>query len=100
MIGRRFARLAGTLLVLLLLGAGALVIYAAAALSRFERVEARRSTVLYASPPVLRARALQYVMEHKAIHIGEGELIVGGLAERCGGARELDLPQPRRAGAR
>jgi formate C-acetyltransferase len=30
-----------------------------------------------ASTPILRARALEYVMEHKTIYIGEGELIVG-----------------------
>jgi len=29
------------------------------------------------SVPVQRARAFQYLMEHKTIHIGEGELIVG-----------------------
>jgi hypothetical protein len=32
---------------------GGLVIYSAGALSRFERVEARRSTLLYAAPPIL-----------------------------------------------
>ncbi len=30
-----------------------------------------------ASPPVRRALALKYIMEHKSIHIGDGELIVG-----------------------
>ncbi len=29
------------------------------------------------SVPVRRALALQYLMEHKTIHIGDGELIVG-----------------------
>ena len=29
------------------------------------------------SAPVRRARAFRYLMEHKAIHIGDGELIVG-----------------------
>ena len=31
------------------------------------------------SPPVLRARALEYIMEHRSIYIGRDELIVGGL---------------------
>jgi penicillin-binding protein 1B len=42
------------LLAIVVLLGGGLAIYAARALSRFERVEARRSTVLYAAPPVLR----------------------------------------------
>ncbi len=36
----------------------------------------RQATELVSSP-VLRARAFQYLLEHKAIFIGEGELIVG-----------------------
>ena len=51
---RRRTLFAGALLGLLVLIAGGLAIYSARALSRFERVEARRSTVLYAAPPVLR----------------------------------------------
>jgi len=58
--GRRFRGLrrrtlfAGALLAILVLLGGGLALYAARALSRFERVEARRSIVLYAAPPVLR----------------------------------------------
>jgi len=51
---RRWTLLAGVLLAMVVLVGGGLAIYAARALSRFERVEARRSTVLYAAPPVLR----------------------------------------------
>ena len=51
---RRWTLLAGALLAIVVLVGGGLAIYAARALSRFERVEARRSTVLYAAPPVLR----------------------------------------------
>ncbi len=52
---RRRTLFAGALLaILLLIGAG-LALYTARALSRFERVEARRSIVIYAAPPVLRA---------------------------------------------
>ncbi|HYB71200.1 MAG TPA: PBP1A family penicillin-binding protein [Candidatus Bathyarchaeia archaeon] len=51
---KRWAILAGVLLVLFVLVGGGLAIYSARALSRFERVEARRSTLLYAAPPVLR----------------------------------------------
>src|SRR6185436_13457022 len=51
---RRWTLLAGVLLAIVVLVGGGLAIYAARALSRFERVEARRSTVLYAAPPVLR----------------------------------------------
>lgn len=45
------AAASGALAVLLL---GGLAAYSARALARFERVEARRSTLLYAAPPVLR----------------------------------------------
>jgi len=45
---------AAALFGVLVLVAGGLAIYSARALSKFERVEARRSTVLYAAPPVLR----------------------------------------------
>jgi penicillin-binding protein 1B len=51
---RRWTLLAGVLLAITVLVGGGLVIYSARALSRFERLEARRSTVLYAAPPVLR----------------------------------------------
>ena len=51
---RRWTLLAAVLLAIVVLVGGGLAIYAARALSRFERVEARRSTVLYAAPPVLR----------------------------------------------
>jgi len=51
---RRLTLFAGALLgILIVVGAG-LAIYSARALSKFERVEARRSTLLYAAPPVLR----------------------------------------------
>jgi penicillin-binding protein 1B len=43
------------MLAVLAMAGGGLVIYAARELSRFERVEARRSTLLYAAPPVLRS---------------------------------------------
>ena len=51
---RRWTLLAGALLAIVVLVGGGLAIYAARALSRFEQVEARRSTVLYAAAPVLR----------------------------------------------
>ena len=69
---RRFTLFAGALLAILVLGAGGLAIYAAAALSRFERVEARRSTVLYAAPPVLRP----------GVHVGGLDL--AGILSRVG----------------
>ena len=69
---RRFTLFAGGLLAILVLGAGGLAIYAAAALSRFERVEARRSTVLYAAPPVLRP----------GVHVGALDL--AGILSRVG----------------
>ena len=69
---RRFALLAGGLLAVLVLAAGGLAIYAAAALSRFERVEARRSTVLYATAPVLRP----------GVHVGALDL--AGILGRVG----------------
>ncbi len=52
---RRLTFFAGALLALLLVIGAGLALYSARALSRFERVEARRSTVLYAAPPVLRS---------------------------------------------
>jgi penicillin-binding protein 1B len=51
---RRLTFFAAALFGVLVLVAGGLAIYSARALSKFERVEARRSTVLYAAPPVLR----------------------------------------------
>src|SRR5258705_11781850 len=51
---RRWTLLAGVLLAITVLVGGGLAIYSARALSRFERLEARRSTVLYAAPPGLR----------------------------------------------
>jgi penicillin-binding protein 1B len=51
---RRRTLFAGALLAILVLLGSGLALYAARALSRFERVEARRSIVLYAAPPVLR----------------------------------------------
>jgi len=51
---RRLTLFAAALFGVLVLVAGGLAIYSARALSKFERVEARRSTVLYAAPPVLR----------------------------------------------
>ncbi|HSE03290.1 MAG TPA: hypothetical protein VLK35_03955, partial [Methylomirabilota bacterium] len=69
---RRLTLFAGALLAILVLGAGGLAIYAAAALSRFERVEARRSTVLYAAPPVLRP----------GVHVGALDL--AGILSRLG----------------
>src|SRR5689334_4527209 len=50
---RRLTLFAAALFGVLVLVAGGLAIYSARALSKFERVEARRSTVLYAAPPVL-----------------------------------------------
>ena len=51
---RRWAVVAGALLALLVVFVGGLALYSARALSKFERVEARRSTLLYAAPPILR----------------------------------------------
>ncbi|HEX5530669.1 MAG TPA: transglycosylase domain-containing protein, partial [Methylomirabilota bacterium] len=51
---RRLTLFAAVLLGLLVLVGGGLAIYSARALSKFERVEARRSTLLYAAPPMLR----------------------------------------------
>ena len=51
---KRWVVVASVLLALFILVGGGLAIYSARALSRFERVEARRSTLLYAAPPVLR----------------------------------------------
>ena len=51
---RRLTFVAAVLLGLIVLSVGGTALYAARALSRFERVEARRSTLLYAAPPVLR----------------------------------------------
>ena len=51
---RRLTLFAGALLGILIVVGGGLAIYSARALSRFERVEARRSTLLYAAPPMLR----------------------------------------------
>jgi hypothetical protein len=50
---RRRTIVAVALLAILVLFVGGLVVYSARALSRFERVEARRSTLLYAAPPIL-----------------------------------------------
>jgi penicillin-binding protein 1B len=51
---RRLTLFAAVLLGLMVLVGAGLAIYSARALSKFERVEARRSTLLYAAPPVLR----------------------------------------------
>jgi penicillin-binding protein 1B len=51
---RRLTLFAGALLGILIVVGGGLAIYSARALSKFERVEARRSTLLYAAPPMLR----------------------------------------------
>ena len=51
---RRLTLFAGALLGILVVVGGGLAIYSARALSKFERVEARRSTLLYAAPPMLR----------------------------------------------
>jgi penicillin-binding protein 1B len=51
---RRLSLVALVLLALVVLVVGGTALYAARALSRFERVEARRSTLLYAAPPILR----------------------------------------------
>lgn len=69
---RRRTLFAGALLAILVLFGSGLAIYAARALSRFERVEARRSTVLYAAPPVLRA----------GVHVGALDL--AGILSRVG----------------
>jgi penicillin-binding protein 1B len=69
---RRRTLFAGALLAILVLVGSGLAIYAARALSRFERVEARRSTVLYAAPPVLRP----------GVHVGALDL--GGILSRVG----------------
>jgi hypothetical protein len=52
---RRLTLFAAALLVILIVVGGGLAIYSLRALSKFERVEARRSTLLYAAPPVLRS---------------------------------------------
>ena len=69
---RRRTLFAGALLAILVLVGSGLAIYAARALSRFERVEARRSTVLYAAPPVLRP----------GVHVGALDL--AGILSRVG----------------
>jgi len=51
---RRLTVFAAALLAVMVVVGGGLAIYALRALSKFERVEARRSTLLYAAPPVLR----------------------------------------------
>jgi len=51
---RRRSLVALVLLALVVVVGSALALYTAHALARFERVEARRSTLLYAAPPVLR----------------------------------------------
>jgi penicillin-binding protein 1B len=51
---RRLTLFAAVLLGIMVLVGGGLAIYSARALSKFERLEARRSTVIYAAPPVLR----------------------------------------------
>src|SRR5262245_10664548 len=53
--GMRWASLVAViLLAFVVLSVGGVALYAARALSKFERVEARRSTLLYAAPPILR----------------------------------------------
>ncbi len=52
---RRLTLFAGALLGILIVVGGGLAIYSLRALSKFERVEARRSTLLYAAPPMLRS---------------------------------------------
>ncbi|HKW90346.1 MAG TPA: PBP1A family penicillin-binding protein [Methylomirabilota bacterium] len=52
---RRLTIFAGALFAILLVVTAGLALYSARALARFDRVEARRSTVIYAAPPVLRA---------------------------------------------
>ena len=52
---RRLTLFAAALLGILVVVGGGLAIYSLRALSKFERVEARRSTLLYAAPPVLRS---------------------------------------------
>jgi penicillin-binding protein 1B len=69
---RRRTLFAFALLGIVVLVGGGLAIYAARALSRFERVEARRSTVLYAAPPVLRP----------GVHVGALDL--AGILSRVG----------------
>jgi 1A family penicillin-binding protein len=69
---RRRTLFAGVLLAVLVLVGSGLAIYAARALSRFERVEARRSTVLYAAPSVLRP----------GVHVGALDL--AGILSRLG----------------
>jgi penicillin-binding protein 1B len=51
---RRASPVAVVLLALVILSVGGVALYAARALSKFERVEARRSTLLYAAAPILR----------------------------------------------
>ena len=69
---RRRTLFAGVLLAILVLVGSGLAIYAARALSRFDRVEARRSTVLYAAPSVLRP----------GVHVGALDL--AGILSRLG----------------
>src|SRR5258707_7689287 len=52
---RRLTLFAAALLGILIVVGGGLAIYSLRALSKFERVEARRSTLLYAAPPMLRS---------------------------------------------
>ncbi len=76
---RRWTILAGALVAVLLVVGGGLAIYSARALARFERVEARRSTTLYASPLVLRP----------GVHVGALDL--AGVLSRLG-YREARTP--------
>src|SRR5713226_1742685 len=71
---RRWTILAGALVAVVLVAGGGLAIYAARALARFERVEARRSTTLYAAPLVLRP----------GVHVGALDLagVLGRLGYR------------------
>ena len=79
---RRRGLVASVLLVLLVLLVGGLALYAARALSRFERVEARRSTLLYAAPAILRPG------------VNVTTLDLGGILSRLGyrGTRGADGP--------
>ena len=79
---RRFAFLVVALAAVVVLGAAGLAIYAAAALSRFERVEARRSIVLYAAPPVLTT----------GVHVGALDL--AGILGRVGYREARGAPGP------
>lgn len=71
--------LAGALVAVVLVVGGGLAIYSARALARFERVEARRSTTLYAAPLVLRP----------GVHVGALDL--AGALSRLG-YREARTP--------